>query len=1003
MTDDGHVELRLLGRFAVLRDGVEVPTTAYGGRKVRGLLKVLATRQGQFVSNDVLAEALWPDRLPSDPVANLQVLVNRARRALGDGSLITTGAGGYSLAAPPRVVVDSEQFLAAGAPREALGLWHGDPLPEEAYDAWASDYRELLLRTHQRALEDAASALLSDGDPAGAAELAHQAVEAEPLRERSALLLVRALAESGDGAAALMAYDDHRRLLADELGVDPSPEAAALHQQLLSSTAAAPARRRGRDLGELAFVGRDAELTALREALDRGLVALSGGSGSGKSTLLDRLGVAVRARAFLPERSEPWSLLRTLLREVVALDVTRADALPPPLASALGWLLPELAAPTSDVDPETRRVLLQEAALHLLAGAGDVAVDDVQWCDPSSLGVLEAAAGRGVRMVLAVRPDEVDGPVAALVARVPVTVDLPPLTDAAIHDLVDDPVATALAHETDRTPMAVVETLRALAAEGCVVPGPGGRWRSVDERAGTRAADLAREGQQRAIGLRVAARPIDEREVLAVLALLGREARPAVLDVAVGDEVLEALSRLHRRGLVRVGEQGWATAHDMVTDVVVDGLDPAERSRLHAALARALADEDDPALLAHHLRKAGDLEGARAAYLRAAERALAAVADAEALRLAEAGLAIGPSPALHEVRGEARQRLGDLTGAREDLRTALGGTTDSQVRSRLLARLAMLALGADDPVRGGQLAELALAEAGPDPAVRARALEVASVLDMNLDHADRASTRATEALALYEQAGDAGGMARVLDAQAMALFLDGDVRGGGASLRRAAELFEDAGDLVRVVTPRSTGGHAAVFEGRPEDGLAQTTAALDLARMLGHPEGQTYALWHRTEALAALGRGDEAAAAADEALEIATRIQHRGWTATAWRARGLAAQACGDLEAALAAYRRQLELSEHLGLFACWALARISLVLVRLDRAEEARPLVARAVIEGPPLGHHEARWAQAEVAHALGDPIAGELAVAALGRMETAGVAQGHVELLRIASTLDA
>src|SRR5689334_9737305 len=97
VTSAGHVELRLLGRFAVLRDGVEVPPSAFGGRKVRALLKVLATRQGSFVSNDVLAEALWPDRLPSDPVANLQVLVNRARRALGDASLVTTGTGGYTL------------------------------------------------------------------------------------------------------------------------------------------------------------------------------------------------------------------------------------------------------------------------------------------------------------------------------------------------------------------------------------------------------------------------------------------------------------------------------------------------------------------------------------------------------------------------------------------------------------------------------------------------------------------------------------------------------------------------------------------------------------------------------------------------------------------------------------------------------------------------------------------------------------------------------------------
>jgi tetratricopeptide (TPR) repeat protein len=730
-------------------------------------------------------------------------------------------------------------------------------------------------------------------------------------------------------------------------------------------------------------------------------VALRGASGSGKSSLLDRLGVPVRARAYLPEQGEPWSLLRTLLREVLALDVTTVDTLPLPLAAAVGRLLPEVASSGVAPEPESLRGLLQEATLRLLARAGPVAVDDLQWGDPSSLEVLEAAAARGVPLVLAVRPDEADDRVDGLLTRVATErVDLGPLPDAAIRELVDDPVGFVLCRDTDRSPMAVVETLRALAAEGLTVPTPGGAWRCTSPDAGERAAVIAGEGQRRAIAARVAARPSEERDVLAVLALLARETSPALLAAATGTGALDALSELHRRGLVRFGEEGWATAHDMVTEVVVASLDLAERTRFHAGIAAALADSDDPALLAHHLRAAGDAEGARAAYLRAAQRALTAVADHEAVRHAEAGLALGSWAALLEVRGQARQRLGDLNGARADLRAALTGTTDGPARSGLLARLAMLALGADDPVRGGQLAELALAEAGQAESVRARALEVASVLDMNLDHAERAAERSAEALRLYERAGDGGGMARVLDAQAMAQFLDGDVRGGGASLRRAAELFEDAGDLVRVVTPRSTGGHAAVFEGRPEEGLAQATAALELARMLGHPEGQTYSLWHRTEALAALGRCDEASESADEALEIATRIEHRGWTATAWRSQGLAAESRGDLEAALAAYQRQLELSEHLGLFACWAGARAALVLVRLGRAEAARPLVARALLEGPPLGHHEARWAQVEVAAALDDLLAPELAVAALGRMETAGVVQGHAEVLRIAST---
>jgi hypothetical protein len=203
----------------------------------------------------------------------------------------------------------------------------------------------------------------------------------------------------------------------------------------------------------------------------------------------------------------------------------------------------------------------------------------------------------------------------------------------------------------------------------------------------------------------------------------------------------------------------------------------------------------------------------------------------------------------------------------------------------LLGRLASLASGADYLVRAAELAELALVEAGADVAARANALEIASVLDMNLDRADRAETRATEAAALYQQLGDANGAARILDSRVMATFLDGRIDDGAELLDRVANLFEDSGDLVHVITPRSTAGHGLVFAGRTEHGLEKTTAALQLARTIGHAEGQTYALWHTAEALASLRRGAESLEAGTAALTIATAIGHRGgqrWPGGRW-------------------------------------------------------------------------------------------------------------------------
>ena len=151
-----RVHLQLLGRFQVRRDGEEVPPAAFGGRKVRTLLRVLAVRRPDLVPHDALAEMLWPDRLPADPVANLNVLVNRARRAVGEPASIVTGTAGYALGAVGLDIAEFDAALrrarSAGSPAEvlaaasaALSLW-GEPLAEDTYAEWAGAPRERLRR-----------------------------------------------------------------------------------------------------------------------------------------------------------------------------------------------------------------------------------------------------------------------------------------------------------------------------------------------------------------------------------------------------------------------------------------------------------------------------------------------------------------------------------------------------------------------------------------------------------------------------------------------------------------------------------------------------------------------------------------------------------------------------------------------------------------------------------------------------------------------------------------
>ncbi|MFD1236274.1 BTAD domain-containing putative transcriptional regulator, partial [Pseudonocardia benzenivorans] len=623
------VRFQLLGRFQVHREGAEVAPAAFGGRKVRTMLRVLAVHDGDLVPHDVLADALWPQRLPADPPGNLGVLVNRARRAVGDPGVVLTGAGGYALG---RCTVDVTEFLGHVAAarttgpgealdryRAALALW-GEPLPEDAYADWAERVRDRLRRAHVEVCEGAARAALAVGAPGDAARYAADAVAADPLRESSTLLLGEALAADGDRAGALARLDELGRALGTELGVAPSDAVTSLRERLARKGVGVPSpggrgRRRpaGEPVGRTAFVGRDDELGRLRAAVGAGrVVGLAGGAGAGKSRLLAELartlGVPVVAgQAYLAERTETWGLARSLLREAVSLDAGIVDTLPARVRDALAELLPELLpvpeGPPVVLDGETRRALLLAGGLRLLTAAGaPLLVDDVQWADPSSLALLGSVLARVPTLpaVLAFRPAEIDGDALDGIrhARGLPVMTLRPLGAAALERLVDDAaLVRALTDGTDGTPFAVVEDLGRFAAAGDVVQ-VGGRWRPTAPDAAGRAGELARAGQRRGIARRAARYRDRDADLLALVAIAGREVPAGTVAAALGADgrdVLDRLAALAADGLLRLGDMGWATAHDLVAETVVAGLDRADRGRLHGLLARALeAAEADP-------------------------------------------------------------------------------------------------------------------------------------------------------------------------------------------------------------------------------------------------------------------------------------------------------------------------------------------------------------------------------------------------------------------------
>ncbi|MFG3342435.1 BTAD domain-containing putative transcriptional regulator [Glycomyces sp. NPDC048151] len=281
----------LLGPFEI-RDADDQPIDLAGAR-LRALVARLALEPGREVTADALLDAIWEDDAPS---ANaLQALVSRVRRAIGAENL-TRGAAGYRLAVEPgdvdvvrfeRLSETGRRSGELGALREAESLWRGTALADLRQLRFADNEAIRLERLRNETTRERLALEVATGtDVLGELE---PFAEANPLDERWQALLMRALYATGRPAEALDAYERARERLAGELGADPSPELAELHLQILRQSAAPPARveKRSNLKSQLtSFVGREADLAALAEAVAASrLVTVTGSGGAGKTRL----------------------------------------------------------------------------------------------------------------------------------------------------------------------------------------------------------------------------------------------------------------------------------------------------------------------------------------------------------------------------------------------------------------------------------------------------------------------------------------------------------------------------------------------------------------------------------------------------------------------------------------------------------------------------------------------------------------------------------------------
>ncbi len=278
------MEFRILGPLEVVEQGSALPL---GGARQRTLLALLLTRANEVVSTGRLIDELWGAQPPRTAVNALQYHVSRLRKALAPHEAIVTQEPGYVIRVGPEeldllrfeMLVEEAQRaapeLGARKLREALDLWRGPPLAdlgdEPSVQAEILRLEELRLGTLERRI-DADLALGRSTELVGEVRML---VREHPLREQLRGALMQALYGSGRQAEALEVYRETRRLLVDELGIEPSPALHELEQAILRQDPAlpsqgAPAAQRQR---AIMVVGTDPErlddLLAIAEPLAR--------------------------------------------------------------------------------------------------------------------------------------------------------------------------------------------------------------------------------------------------------------------------------------------------------------------------------------------------------------------------------------------------------------------------------------------------------------------------------------------------------------------------------------------------------------------------------------------------------------------------------------------------------------------------------------------------------------------------------------------------------------
>jgi predicted ATPase/DNA-binding SARP family transcriptional activator len=858
------VEFRLLGPLEVRAGG---RVCALGGAKQRAVLALLLLHANEVVSSDRLIDELWGERPPKTAQTTLQVYVSRLRKALPAGVLERREPGYLVLLAPEQLDLrrceallhEGRQALAQGEAaralkrlEQALGLWRGPPLADFAFASFAQAAIGRLEELRLACLEERIEAELALGrHPELAGEL-EALVEQQPLRERLHAQRLLALYRSGRQAEALAAYQQARRLLVDELGIEPSPALQRLEQQILNQDEALewtppsepepPATNLPAPATPL--VGRERELAEAGELLRaHRLLTLTGAGGSGKTRLALELAAGAAAEYEHGAWWVPLQALRDpdLVEPTIAQTVGAAADLAEHLHGKHSLLLLDNFEQVAEAAPRLASLLAAAPQLTLLVTSREpLHLSGEQEYPVPPLAETDAVALFSER-ALALRPDFTpDEAVAAICRRLDCLPLALELAAARVKVLSSE---TLLARLEQRLPLLT------------------GGTRDLPERQRTLRAtlewsyDLLSENEQR---------------LFTRLAVFAGGCTLESAD-AVCDAELETLASLVDKSLLRKEDERFAML-ETIREYALEQLEASvEAEELHRRCVRQLlelAERASPELQGPDQNTWLDRLGAELANVRSCL--------AWALTHEELELALRLASALWSFWYVRAQPLwGEWTRWLEEA-LARAEEVPAGVRAR-----AFRALGSslyfqgryEAAARAGEEA-LSLFRAIGDEMGTAVALNRLGMFAWALGDDDRARTLREEALASFRELGDRHG-------EAISLHDLGEQARDLGDFRRATELLEESVRLLRELGDHRSA--AAALHGLADAALDEGDCAragelydetLVLLNDLGDKRGTAYCLaglasvaaWLEKPGLA--GRLWGAVEAAEEELHV---------------------------------------------------------------------------------------------------------------------------------------